>query len=76
LGGEKIAAAANEIKKGRFGAAGVHGFQGELALRDVVAQLERLTRAPVELTDAASEEAPKSYERLISEYFKRLSHAE
>jgi hypothetical protein len=76
LGAHKIAEAVNEIRKGRFGAAGVHGFQGELALREVVAQLQKAARARPELTDSAEEDAPKEFEALISEYFKRLSHAE
>ncbi|MHC1767759.1 MAG: DUF4175 family protein [Verrucomicrobiia bacterium] len=76
VGSHKIANALDEIRKGRFGAAGVYGFQGELALREVVAQLQRAVRARPELTDIASEEAPKEFEGLISEYLKRLSHAE
>jgi hypothetical protein len=76
LGGQKIAKASDDIKQGNFGAAGVNGFQGELALRTVAAQLERIAKEKPELTDVASEEAPKQYEGLISEYFKKLSHAE
>lgn len=76
VGSHKIANALDEIRKGRFGAAGVYGFQGELALREVVAQLQRAVRARPELTDIASEEAPKEFEGLISEYLKRLSHAQ
>lgn len=76
LGSHKIAQALAEIRKGRFGAAGVYGFQGELALREVVAQLQKAARARPELTDSAEEDAPKEFEGLISEYFKRLSHAE
>ncbi len=76
LGSHKIANALDEIRKGRFGAAGVYGFQGELALREVVTQLQRAAQARPELTDVANEEAPKEYEGLISEYLKRLSHAE
>ena len=64
------------MKQGKFGAAGVNGFQGELALREVVAQLERIVREKPELTDVANEDAPKEFEGLISEYFKKLSHAE
>jgi hypothetical protein len=76
LAGQKIATAAQEVKQGHFGAAGVNGFQGELALRKVVAQLERVVKEKPDLTDVASEDAPKEYEALISEYFKKLSHAE
>jgi hypothetical protein len=76
LAGQKMATASQEVKQGRFGAAGVNGFQGELALRKVVAQLERVVKDRPDLTDAASEDAPKAYEALISDYFKKLSHAE
>jgi hypothetical protein len=76
LAGEKMATASQDMKQGRFGAAGVNGFEGELALRQVVAQLERVLKERPELTDASSEEAPKEYDTLISEYFKKLSHAE
>jgi hypothetical protein len=76
LGGQKIAQASDELKKGNFGAAGVNGFQGEVALRKVTEQLERVLKDRPELSDAASEDAPKQFEPLISEYFKRLSHAE
>ena len=76
LGGQKIASASDELKKGNFGSAGVNGFQGEVALRNVAAELQRVLRNQPELTDVSNEDAPKEDEALISEYFKKLSHAE
>jgi hypothetical protein len=72
----KMEAAAESLKQGNFGAAGVQGMQGERALDQVIAQLERLLKTEVDLTDVASEDAPKEYEGLISEYLKKLSYAE
>ena len=72
----KMAAAGKAMGQGNFGAAGEHGFQGELAMRNVVDQLERLIKNQPEATDIAHEDAPKEYDTLISEYLKRLSHAE
>ncbi len=72
----KMAAAGQAMAQGRFGAAGEHGFQGELALRSVVAQLERLLKNQPEESDIANEDFPKEYEAVISEYLKQLSHAE
>jgi hypothetical protein len=72
----KMEAAAESLKEGNFGAAGAQGMQGERALDQVIAQLERLLKTEVDLTDVASEEAPKEYEALISEYLKKLSYAE
>jgi hypothetical protein len=72
----KIAAAGQAMAQGRFGAAGEHGFQGELALRNVIDQLERLLKNQPEPSDFAHEDAPKEYDALIAEYLKRLSHAE
>lgn len=72
----KMAAAAQSVRKGGFGQAGVNGFQGELALRKVVAQLERLLKNQPEPSDIANEDFPKEYEALISEYLKQLSHTE
>ena len=72
----KMAAAGQAVKQGNFGAGGEHGFQGELALRNVVDQLERVLKNQPEPTDIAHEDAPKEYDTLISEYLKRLSHAE
>jgi len=72
----KMAAASKAMASGLSGAAGEHGFQGELALRNVIDQLERLLKNQPEPTDIAHEDSPKEYETVISEYFKRLSHAE
>lgn len=72
----KMAAASQAMGQGLFGAAGEHGFQGELALRNVVDQLERLLKNQPEPSDIAHEDSPKEYETLISEYLKKLSHAE
>jgi hypothetical protein len=72
----KMAAAGKAMNAGNFGAAGEHGFQGELALRNVIDQLDRLLKNQPEPTDIAHEDSPKEYETLISEYLKRLSHAE
>ena len=69
-------AAAQAMKEGNFGSAGIHGMQSERALNQVIAQLERLLKDEPEMTDVASEEAPKEYEALISEYLKKLSYAE
>lgn len=72
----KMAAAGQAMAQGNSGAAGEHGFQGEMALRNVVDQLERLLKNQPAPTDIANEDAPKEYDALISEYLKRLSHAE
>ena len=72
----RMAAAAQAMKQGGFGVAGENGFQGELALRSVTAQLERILGNQPEPSDIASEDFPKEYEALISEYLKKLSHAE
>ena len=72
----RMSAAGQAIKQGGFGAAGENGFQGELALRDVVAQLERILRNEPSPSDIAGEDFPKEYEALISEYLKKLSRAE
>ena len=70
----KMAAAGKAMAQGRNGLAGEHGFQGELALRDVIDQLERVLKNQPEPTDIAHEDSPKEYDALISEYLKRLSH--
>ncbi|HTL18479.1 MAG TPA: DUF4175 family protein [Patescibacteria group bacterium] len=72
----KMAAAGQAMNQGRADAAGEHGFQGELAMRNVIDQLERLLKNQPEPTDIAHEDAPKEYDILISEYLKKLSHAE
>jgi len=73
---QHMAAAAQAMKQGRSGQAGIYGFQGELGLKQVAAELERILRERPRLADVASEDAPKEYDALISEYFKKLSHAE
>jgi hypothetical protein len=73
---EKMAAAGKAMTQGRGTAAGEHGFQGELAMRNVVDQLERVVKNKPDPTDIAHEDAPKEYDTLISEYLKKLSHAE
>ena len=72
----KMAAAGQAMKQGRADAAGEHGFQGELALKGVIDQLERVIKNQPDASDIAHEDAPKEYETLISEYLKKLSHAE
>jgi hypothetical protein len=42
----------------------------------VVDQLERMLKNQPAPTDIAHEDSPKEYDTLISEYLKRLSHAE
>ena len=72
----KMAAAGKAMAQGTAAAAGEHGFQGELAMRNVVDQLERVVKNRPDPTDIAHEDAPKEYDTLISEYLKQLSHAE
>lgn len=72
----KMAEAAKAVKQGGFGAAGENGFQGELAMRRVIDQLERILKNQPEPTDVANEDFPKEFEGLISEYLKKLSHVE
>jgi hypothetical protein len=72
----KMAAAGKAMAQGTAAAAGEHGFQGELAMRNVVDQLDRLLKNQPDPTDIAHEDAPKEYDTLISEYLKKLSHAD
>ena len=72
----KMAAAGKAMAQGTAAAAGEHGFQGEIAMRNVVDQLERLLKNQPDPTDIAHEDAPKEYDTLISEYLKKLSHAD
>jgi len=72
----KMAAAGQAMAQGTAQAAGEHGFQGELAMRDVVDQLERVLKNQPNPTDIAHEDAPKEYDTLISDYLKKLSHAD
>jgi hypothetical protein len=73
---QKMGAAAQALKQGHFGMAGINGFQGELGLKRVIAQLERILKDQPETSDVASEEFPKEYEAVISEYLKKLSYAQ
>ncbi|MBI3417324.1 MAG: hypothetical protein HY043_18690 [Verrucomicrobia bacterium] len=73
---KNMAAAAQSMKQGNFGAAGVNGLQGEAELGEVISQLEKVVAGRVERADVANEDFPKEYEALISEYLKKLSHAE
>ena len=72
----KMASAAKAMGNGGFAAAGEQGFEGEMALRALVAELERILKDQPEPTDVAHEDFPKEYEAVISEYLKKLSHAE
>ncbi|PYI82951.1 MAG: hypothetical protein DME26_16040, partial [Verrucomicrobia bacterium] len=67
---QKMGAAAQAIKQGNFGMAGINGFQGELSLQRVIAQLERILKDQPDGSDIANEEFPKEYEAVISEYLK------
>ena len=70
----KMNAASRALGQGRFGLAGENGFQGELALRNVVEQLEGALKNKPEASDIDSEDYPTEYEAQIAEYFKKLSH--
>ena len=72
----KMAAAGQAMGQGNVGLAGEQGAEGEVALRGVIAQLERFLKNQPESSDVANEEFPKAYGELISEYLKKLSHAE
>jgi hypothetical protein len=72
----KMAAAGQAMGQGNFGLAGQQAVEGEVALRGVIARLERLLKNQPEPSDIANEDFPKAYEALISEYLKKLSHAE
>ncbi|HLH53608.1 MAG TPA: DUF4175 family protein [Verrucomicrobiae bacterium] len=69
-------AAGQAARQGGFGTAGEYGFQGELEMRSVADKLERLVKNKPDASDIAHEDSPKAYDSLISEYLKRLSHAE
>jgi hypothetical protein len=73
---KKLIAASRALGQGRVGVAGENGFQGELDLRNVVDQLERLINDKPEPSDIANEDYPTEYEAQIAEYFKKLSHQE
>ena len=70
----QMGAAAQSLRQGNFGAAGTEGGQSLLDLDKVIAALERLLNGQPNLTDVASEDFPKEYEALISEYLRKLSH--
>jgi hypothetical protein len=72
----KMTAATRALGQGRFGLAGENGFQGELALHNVVEQLERVLKDKPEASDIANEDYPTEYEAQIAEYLKKLSHEE
>jgi hypothetical protein len=71
-----LSAAGQALSQGSFGQAGEYGFQGEMSLQSIVSQLERALKNQPEPSDVANEDYPKEYESLISEYLKKLSHAE
>jgi len=71
-----MAAAGKAMGLGKMGQAAEQGFEGEVALRGVIAQLERFLKNQPEPSDIAHEDYPKAYEALISEYLKKLSHSE
>jgi len=70
----RMGAAAQSFRQGNFGAAGTEGAQSLLDLDKVIAALERLLNGQPNLSDVASEDFPKEYEALISEYLRKLSH--
>lgn len=72
----KLTAATRALGQGRVGVAGENGFQGELDLRNVVDQLERVLQNQPEPSDIANEDYPTEYETEIAEYLKKLSHQE
>jgi hypothetical protein len=72
----QMAGAGQAMGQGNFGLAGEQGTQGEVALHGVIAQLERFLKNQPEPSDIANEDSPKAYEELISEYLKKLSHAD
>jgi len=71
-----MASAGQAMGQGNLGQAGEKGFEGEVALRGVISQLERFLKNQPEPSDIAHEDYPKAYEALISEYLKKLSHSE
>lgn len=72
----KMAGAGQAMGQGNLGLASQQGVEGEVALHGVIARLERLLKNQPEPSDIANEDFPKAYEALISEYLKKLSHAE
>ena len=72
----KMAAAGQAMGQGNLGLASQQGVEGEVALHGVISRLERFLKNQPEPSDIATEDFPKAYEALISEYLKQLSHAE
>lgn len=68
--------AAHALKQGNAQSAIGAGDQGSAAMNSAIALLERALAGKPDISDVASEEAPKQYEGAISDYFKRLSRAE
>ena len=71
-----MAQAGKAMGQGNSGQAAEQGFEGEVALRGVISQLERFLKNQPDPSDIAHEDYPKAYEALISEYLKKLSHSE
>ena len=72
----KMAVAAKAMKGGDRPGAGSASNQGSAAMGSAIALLESLIQGKPDLGDVVSEEAPAQYESVISDYFRRLSHAE
>lgn len=72
----KMAIAAKAMKGGDRPAAGSASDQSSAAMGSAIALLESLLQGKSELGEVAAEEAPQQYESAISEYFRRLSHAQ
>ena len=72
----KLAAAAKAMKEGNRPGARSASDQGSAAMGSAIASLERLLQGKPELGDVVAEEAPAQYEGAISDYFRRLSHAQ
>jgi hypothetical protein len=71
---EHMEGAALALKQGNASGAGRRGTQSSAELEQLVTELERVLGKRPDLTDVASEEAPKEYEAFISEYFRKLSY--
>jgi hypothetical protein len=71
---EHMEGAALALKQGNASGAGRRGTMSSAELDQVVGELERILGKRPDLTDVASEEAPKEYEAFISEYFRKLSY--
>jgi hypothetical protein len=73
---QQLDRAAHAMRQGNAQTASGAGDQGSAAINAAITLLERTLAGKPELSDVASEEAPKQYEGAISDYFKRLSRAE